>query len=183
MSKLISFREKLNVTQEEVAEKSGLSVRTIQRIEKGNSPKGYTLRKLAQALGVNENELLEAQETQHENLEVANLTLLKIINLSSLLFTFIPPVNILLPLIIMFTKKQFSPQAKQIVSVQILWTILAAIIFMLSSIVENLFSAGNKSILIVMILLILTNVFIILSNSASLDQNKKLRIKLNFSFI
>ncbi|HEY0057101.1 MAG TPA: helix-turn-helix domain-containing protein [Pedobacter sp.] len=183
MSKLISFREKLHLTQEEVAEKSGLSVRTIQRIERGTKPKGYTLRKLAQALGINENELLEAEETQEEKQEEVNLTLLKIINLSSLPFTFIPPVNILLPLLIMFAKKQFSSQGKQIVSIQILWTILSAIIFMLSSIVENLFSAGNKSILVVMILLILSNVFIILINSAGLDKSKKLRIRLNFNII
>lgn len=89
MSKLISFREKLNLTQEELAEKSGLSVRTIQRIESGANPKGYTLRKLAQALGINENELLEAREIQEENLE--DIMLLKLINLSSLPLTFIPP--------------------------------------------------------------------------------------------
>lgn len=31
------------MTQEELAEKSGVSVRTIQRIEAGTQPKGYTL--------------------------------------------------------------------------------------------------------------------------------------------
>jgi transcriptional regulator with XRE-family HTH domain len=33
MSELKKIREKQNLTQEELAEKSGLSVRTIQRIE------------------------------------------------------------------------------------------------------------------------------------------------------
>ena len=44
MSKLKNLREFQNLTQEELAEKSGVSVRTIQRIETGKKPKGYTLR-------------------------------------------------------------------------------------------------------------------------------------------
>ncbi len=44
MSKLKKIREKLNLTQEELSEKSGISVRTIQRIESGNEPKGQTLK-------------------------------------------------------------------------------------------------------------------------------------------
>ncbi|HBW81513.1 MAG TPA: DNA-binding protein, partial [Sphingobacterium sp.] len=56
MNKLQSLREKLNLTQEELAQKSNISVRTIQRIEAGQSPKGYTLRALAQALNVEESE-------------------------------------------------------------------------------------------------------------------------------
>ncbi len=41
------LREEKNLTQTELAEKSGLSLRTIQRIEAGNVPKGYTLKALA----------------------------------------------------------------------------------------------------------------------------------------
>ena len=51
MSKLQLLREKLHLTQEEVAQRSGISVRTIQLIEAGQVPKGYTLRSLAQTLG------------------------------------------------------------------------------------------------------------------------------------
>jgi len=46
MSRLLEFREKLNLTQEELSEKSGVSVRTIQRIEAGKEPRGYTLKTL-----------------------------------------------------------------------------------------------------------------------------------------
>ena len=41
------LREEKNLTQTELAEKSGLSLRTIQRTEAGNVPKGYTLKALA----------------------------------------------------------------------------------------------------------------------------------------
>lgn len=179
MSKLKKYREKLNLTQEELSDTSGISIRTIQRIESGNEPKGQTLKLLAKTLGIKENELLEKEETKIE----INSTLIKVINLSSLPFTIIPPANIIIPLVIMFTKKQFNPLAKQIVSIQILWLILAAIIFMLSSFMKNWFSLGNNFILVVMILLVLSNVFIILINAAEIDKKGKLFFRLNFSII
>ena len=59
MSILLELREKLNLTQEELADKANISVRTIQRIEAGTKPKGFTLEALSNALGVNKNVLLE----------------------------------------------------------------------------------------------------------------------------
>lgn len=179
MSKLKKEREKLNLTQEQLSEKSGISVRTIQRIESGNEPKGQTLQLLAKALGVHEDKLLEKEEAEIE----ASTTLIKIINLSSLPFTIIPPVNIAAPLIIMFAKRQFTPLTKQIVSVQILWTIIGFIIFMLSSFMKNWFSLGNPFVLIVMISLFLSNIFIILRNTAEIDKKGKLFFQMKFSII
>jgi transcriptional regulator with XRE-family HTH domain len=56
-SKVKILREQKNLTQTELAEKSGLSLRTIQRIESGQSLKGFTLKAIAQTL-----------ETEPENL-------------------------------------------------------------------------------------------------------------------
>ncbi|WP_407429823.1 helix-turn-helix domain-containing protein [Arcticibacter sp.] len=180
MSILLELREKSNLTQEELAERSGVSVRTIQRIEAGKEPRGYTLKALAKALEVDQKELVS------EDVEVVdrtNYTLLKIINLSSLPVTFIPFASILLPLLIMFFSKQFHPIAKQIVSVQIMWTISSAIVFMLSALSKNIFPNGSIFILVVMVLIVLSNICIILINTAGLDKNKSLRIKLPFSII
>ncbi|WP_281225494.1 helix-turn-helix domain-containing protein [Flavobacterium aquiphilum] len=179
MSKLNKIRKKINLTQEELSDRSGISVRTIQRIESGNEPKGQTLKILAKALGIQENELLQKQETADE----INLTLLKVINLSSLLFTVVPPINIVIPLMIMLVKKQFNPLTRQIVSVQILWTIFSVILFMLSSFIKNWFSLGSKFILVVMIVLVFSNVLIILRNTAEIDKKGKLFFCLNFSII
>ena len=52
MSKLCTYREKLKLIQDELAEKAGLSVRTIQRIESGVGPIGRTLRVLCHVLGI-----------------------------------------------------------------------------------------------------------------------------------
>ncbi|MBL4569272.1 MAG: helix-turn-helix transcriptional regulator, partial [Flavobacteriaceae bacterium] len=94
MSKLLYYREKLNLTQEELSNTSGISVRTIQRIEAGTIPKGHTLKVLAAALQIKENQLLK----KNEPLNDLDYTACKLINLSSLLFVFIPPLNILFPL-------------------------------------------------------------------------------------
>ena len=77
MNKLLSLREKLNLTQEELAEKSGVSVRTIQRIEAGVIPKGHTLKVLAKTLNIDENRLLEKNDKKLE----LNYSLIKLINL------------------------------------------------------------------------------------------------------
>lgn len=185
MSKLKIYREKQNLTQEELSDQSGISVRTIQRIESGVEPKGHTLKRLAKTLRIDENELLENKTLETEkNQIVFNATIFKIINISSLPFTVFPPANIVVPLIIMFAKKQFNPLAKQIISIQILWLIFAFIVFMLSAFSKKLFSLeSNNHMLIVMILLVLINVIIILRNSKEIDRNGKLYFNPHFSII
>ena len=179
MTKLTQYREQHNLTQEELAEKAGVSVRTIQRIEAGATPKGYTLKTLASVLGVAEDALRTT--TPAESLPTPHLV--KIINLSSLAFFILPFGNIILPLILMHYKKEVNTLTKQIVSVQILWTIISSVLIMLSPFIQKWFSLTRQLILIVIIVCVLTNLFIIIRNTVSLDQQNKLYIKLNFSFI
>jgi transcriptional regulator with XRE-family HTH domain len=104
MSKLLVIRQKLNLMQEELSEKTGISIRTIQSIEAGTSPRGHTLKALAKWLEIKETDLHVSRETNTEY----NVKLVKIINLSTLAFIAIPPLNILVPLLIML-KKNNSP--------------------------------------------------------------------------
>lgn len=191
MSRLKAIREQKNLTQEELSEKSKISVRTIQRIESGIEPKGHTLRVLAQVLKIEESELLHTRtQTINENDEVEktnaeekepqiNYSYIKIINLSSLIFTLLPPLNIFVPLMLMFTLKQNNSLARQIISVQMIWTVIAPITFMLGIFLKF----GKQFTLILMILIVLSNVFIILRNAAEIDRNKKLYFRLKFSMI
>lgn len=190
MSKLKFLRDLQNLTQKELSEKSGISARTIQRIETGKEPKGYTLRILAKALGVEESEL-QTQETEREYTKITekieeferailiNYSSLKLINLSSIPFIVIPPFNIIVPLILMLTMKQKNILTKELISVQILWTIIAPIVFMLGIFLK----LGHQFTLILMILIALSNVFIILRNAIEIDRNKKLRYNLKFSML
>jgi transcriptional regulator with XRE-family HTH domain len=178
MSKLTKYREKQNLTQDELAKKSGVSVRTIQRIEAGSIPKGHTLNVLSQALNVGRERLTE-EKTEPS----FNYKLIKLINLSSLPFVAIPLANIAIPLVIMYSKKEINSLTKQIVSVQILWTVISAVLFLLSPFISRLFSSENKLTLLVLIVSILLNICIIIWNAIAIDKNNDLSIKLNFSFL
>lgn len=194
MSKLRAAREQKNLTQEELSEKSKISVRTIQRIEAGTEPKGHTLRALAKALEIEEIALQDIimipdtddeavpeiiSEVKEEQQPEINYSLIKIINLSSLLFTLLPPLNILVPLLLMFTMKQRNSLVRQIISVQMIWTVMAPIVFMLGIFLK----LGRQFTLVLMIVIVLSNIFIILRNAAEIDRNKKLYFRLKFSMI
>lgn len=194
MSELKKIREKQNLTQEELAEKSGLSVRTIQRIEAGTEPKGYTLKALAASLEISENDLLTPIITIEESVvenpiieepisiveePIENWTLIKIINLSSLPLCWFPIANFLPPLLIMLISKQKSPLARQIISLQIILAVVAPIIFMLVVILK----LGKTSVTVTMIALTLVNVFVILRNAYQLDQKRGMCYKLNFNLL
>ena len=187
MSKLKFLRDLQNLTQQELSEKSGISARTIQRIETGKEPKGYTLRILARALGVKESEL-KTSETEGENAKITeefeeaiviNYSALKLINLSSIPFIVIPPLNIIVPIILMLTMKQKNILSKELISIQILWTIIALIVFMLGIFLK----LGHQFTLVLIIFIVLSNVFIILRNAIEIDRNKKLRYNLKFSML
>jgi len=190
MSELKKIREEKNLTQEELAEKSGLSVRTIQRIEAGTEPKGYTLKTLASTLEIPERDILipkiladkiEIEEpiltTKKE--EIFNSSLIKIINLSSLPFAWFPIANFLPPLLIMIFTKEKSETTKQIISLQIFLSIISPIIFLIVAFLK----LGSVSVMITMICLTLTNVYIILRNAYEIDKKQMLRYRLNFSII
>lgn len=195
MSELKKIREKQNLTQEELAEKSGLSVRTIQRIEAGTEPKGYTLKTLASSLDVSENDLLtpviaidesvvdnpivEEAILEIENEPIENLTLIKIINLSSLPLCWFPIANFLPPLLIMLISKHKSPIVKQIISLQIILAIIAPIIFMLVVFLK----LGKQSVMITIITLILADIYIILRNAYQLDKKQNLYYRLSFNLL
>ena len=189
MSKLKHVREQQNLTQEELAEKSGISVRTIQRIESGISPKGHTLKALSNGLKISEKELLNEQP-KIELLEKKTITIsgeenqidfskIKLINLSSVLFVVLPPFNILAPLIFCSILKQKNHLTNKIISLQIIWTILAPIIFMLGIFLK----LGHSFTIVLLIVIVLSNVFMILRNLVEIDKNKKLRYQLNFNII
>ncbi|WPO83494.1 helix-turn-helix domain-containing protein [Chryseobacterium sp. JJR-5R] len=191
MSELKKIREEQNLTQEELAGKSGISVRTIQRIEAGADPKGYTLKNLASSLNITEKELLardiqaeikiQAEEPffTGEKEESVNYTWVKMINISSLPFAWLPVANFLLPLLVMFFTKQNSSIAKQIISLQIFLAVISPVIFMIVALLK----LGSKAVLMTMILLTLSNIYIILRNAYEIDRKQKLFYKLNFSII
>lgn len=179
MNKLQSLREKLNLTQEELAQKSSISVRTIQRIEAGQSPKGYTLRALAQALNVDESEF-SAYDMPAES---ENLTWIKIINLSSLPFSILPPLNVLVPIAIMLLKKQHSYKARQLISIQIVSTLIAVLLMLVIFILNDWLGVKSNVKLLVPLCWILMNIIVILRNAIGLNKGENSRILPDISIL
>jgi transcriptional regulator with XRE-family HTH domain len=193
MSRLKALREQKNLTQEELSEKSGISARTIQRIETGKEPKGFTLRALAKALEIGEDKLRtnkidyaepDLNDTEQKDLipveiDIINYSYLKLINLSSIPFIILPPLNIVVPLVLMLALKQRNSLIKQLISVQIIWTIIAPILFILGVFLK----LGNQFTIYFLAFIAIANVYIILRNTLEIDKNKRLYYRLNFNII
>ena len=178
MSKLLEYREKHKLTQEELSKKTGISVRTIQRIESGIEPKGYTLRALAKSLNITEKELIENKVPNEE----PNYKLVNLINLSSLVVVFIPIASFVLPLIIILIKKQLNSITRQIITIQILWSGIMILVYLFGSIIF-VNELGRDIGIGILLFLVLSNAFIILRNSAELNKNDQLFFNLKFSII
>lgn len=179
MSKLLTIRQKINLTQEELFERSGISVRTIQRIEAGASPKGYTLKALAKGLGIPEDELLEKEEV----VSLDDTTWLKWINISALPFMIFPPLNVVAPLLLMFAGKQFTPVTKKILTIQIVWSLIAGVLILAVMMLNDMFAIRGNYMKLIPVVWLLVNAFIILQNAAAIARNKTLRIDLKFSLL
>lgn len=178
-NKVKILREARNMTQNELAEISGLSLRTIQRIEAGNILKGYTLKTIAQSL-----------ETAPENLligknEKSEVERAKIINLSALTGLIIPFGSIIFPLILTYKTKDSKNRelGKQIITVQIFLSLMLSFLMILSPFVQSAFSIQFPLFLIPLIAILSVKSLIVFANGISLNRKQTLSIKLKHNFL
>ena len=119
------LRNRKGLSQEELAEKTGLSLRTIQRIENGETePRGDSLKRLAAAFDVSPDEIAD-WTIQEDKGFLAEL------NLSALSFIVFPLLGILVPLIIWISKKDKIKNgneiAKEVLNFEITWAMIVFI--------------------------------------------------------
>lgn len=87
------LRLKKGITQEDLAEKTDISVRTIQRIESGEvDPRAYTLQAIATALEVDFEVLATSEAEAQETLHKKSSRWLPLLHLSGLLLLIVPPI-------------------------------------------------------------------------------------------
>lgn len=168
MVNILQLREKLNLTQDELSEKSGVSVRTIQRIEAGQVPSGYTLKALAKSLGVSEAELRNIPENQSGQ----DLKWIKTINLSSLLFVILPPLNLFVPLIIILVKKQDNPATRQLLSIQIIWTLIGILLFVFILMLNDWYGVPSSQTMLLPLAWLIGNTTNILTNAVKISDGQ-----------
>ena len=130
-SKIKDLRNRKGFSQEQLSEESKLSLRTIQRIEKGTSiPRGDTLIKLTQALEVTPDDLLEWTIIEDKGY----LTLL---NLSAISVLVQPLLGIIIPLVMWILKREkvklVDDTGRKLISFQITWTIIVYIVLILAT--------------------------------------------------
>lgn len=116
------FRTRKGMTQEELAESAGLSLRTVQRIENGEVvPRGDTLKRLAVALRVTPDDIIDWQVMEDRNVLI-------MLNLSQFGYLVAPFIGIIIPLVIWVQKKDkirhVDEIGKSILNFQITWTLL-----------------------------------------------------------
>lgn len=123
-------RKEKGITQEELADLSKVTVRTIQRIEYGESvPRSYTLRAIAKALDL-PYESLTAVEARRSPVDIKQQSdevrhFLKIFNLSCFSYIVVPWVHFLLPIFLLKRQRITDGNAlafsRKIVRQQIYW--------------------------------------------------------------
>lgn len=178
-NKVKILREEKNMTQTELAEKSGLSLRTVQRIEAGNSLKGFTIKAIAQALEAEPESLILSIE------ENSKIDRAKLINLSALSGLVFPYGGVIFPLLLTYKTKdpRNKELGKNIVSVQIILAVMVSLFMIISPFVQKALAIKFPLFIVFLIVFISLKLFVIFKNGISLNQKSDLYIKLKTNFL
>lgn len=150
--KISSLRKSRGLTQEELSENARVNLRTIQRIESGDTePRVTTLRALCSAMNVNIEEVIETGLQE-------NRSILFWLHLTPAAVYLLPLGNIILPLIIWLSHKDRTMHVREqgagIINFQIIWYVVTVIIIGILLIGLT----DYKSVEYMMLLLLVTNV-------------------------
>lgn len=167
------LRKRIGISQENLAEKSGLSLRTIQRIENNETmPRGDTLKRLAIALDTSPDELIDWKIKEDRNY-------LTLMNLSTLGFLFFPLLGIIIPLIMWTFKKDklkgVNELGKSILNFEISWCLSLFLCYIFIFVKIFIFRGTMSSIFMItipIIILYLFNIVMIIFNTIKINSNK-----------
>ena len=173
-AKVREYRTRKGMSQELLADESGLSHRTIQRIENSESnPTGDTLQRLSTALGVSPDDLIDWQINEDRGY-LANM------NLSALAFIPFPLLGILVPFIMWTVKKGqlkgLDEVGRDLINFQINWVLLLTLIpFIFFLVGESGLSLRLTFFSLVLFLssMYLINIVIVITNSLRIHNGKE----------
>ncbi len=178
--KISAKRKSKGFSQELLAENSGISLRTIQRIENSQSnPRPYTIKVIADALNIKSEDLFDIQNTGSEPLlSHSSESKINLINSSALLGILLPLFNIVAPFIFWSVNKahpQVNEKGKKVISFQILWFLITSLVllsthFLHYKITGELVSGRIPIVVVVYIALLIPNVFLTIKTSIQLKK-------------
>ncbi|WP_436516968.1 helix-turn-helix domain-containing protein [Ekhidna sp. To15] len=167
-------RKTKHLSQEELAHQSGISLRTIQRIEKGTvNPHGHTLKTLASALELDLSKIESGHSENHEGK-------LRTLNIIGLLVIIAPLIHVFIQLIYWRrkkTNKKGNQVESRIISFQIMWLLTTLFTFVLIHIISYLI-AGQSVIghfpyrLTTYIFLLILNAAIVANTAIQLNKHQ-----------
>jgi XRE family transcriptional regulator, regulator of sulfur utilization len=136
--KMVAARKAKGFSQAKLAELAQVNLRTIQRIEKGETlPRGYTLQSIARAL---DHPIDHFTVVVTGNLPGEVIRLLQVLNLSTLAYLVCPFGNIIVPILVWRNKKEdiraAGAIAARIINFQVLWTVVMSVALVLTVFVQ-----------------------------------------------
>lgn len=174
MSIIKNIREQNGYTQAELAKQSGLSLRTIQRLESSNKePKGHSLTVLSEAFNMKPYMLKEQFKTI-EHTKASETTSIRLINLSVLSFLGIPFGNIILPFILWRRNREskfVDELGRRIINVQIIFSTILSILLCFSPFISRILFSNTPIILIVLFVAYAINIVIVCNTAMRLQHN------------
>lgn len=173
MKKSLKEYRKINgLSQDELSKLSGISIRTIQRIEKNTtSASPFILKSLCKILKIDIKDL--GLENENKEFNIENIATIKQMNFLALCVLFIPLTNLILPAIFYWkNKEKLNTNASKILSFQILWTLIT-ITFLLLSAHFDIFKSGRFPIN-TYIFCVIINIYFIIETSIRLNKSKEI---------
>jgi transcriptional regulator with XRE-family HTH domain len=150
-ARIQTIRKSKGLSQEALAEEAGVSLRTIQRVEQGETvPRGYTVQALATALGVPLEALQDEPAPPVVTLVVegpapppalrSDAAQLQLLNLSALGFLLFPFLNLLGPWLLWRARRHDTEHAavlgRRVLGFQILWQVGCFFTYLLAVLVQ-----------------------------------------------
>lgn len=168
--KIAEIRKQKGFSQEELAENSKVSLRTIQRIEKDETdPRGATLKAICDVLGINIEDILDYGKVEDK-------TYLIFLHLSVLSFCVIPFGNLILPIILWLNKRDkiidVNIHGTNILNFQILWAIISNLMIFLFVIYKITHWGNPNSFIILFFTLYLMNFIYPIVNAILINNGK-----------
>ena len=126
--KISQIRKRKGISQESLSEDAKINLRTLQRIEKGDTnPHGDTMIRLSEALEIPLEDLVSYGL-------VDNYGYIKTVHFVTLIFVVLPLGNILLPMVLWLPKKDkirdLAYFSKKLLNFQITWSIITYVPFL-----------------------------------------------------
>ena len=179
--KVKELRTRRGLSQEQLADLTYLSLRTIQRIENGeNVPRGDTLKRLAVALNVSPDDIIDWRIQEDRNV-------LFMLNFSQFGLLAFPLLGIIIPLAIWIIKKDkvkdVDEVGKSILNFQISWVIALSFSFITTLLLSQKVHFGIGVLEVVIADFYIYAVLVILINAIKIRKGKGVQYKPAFRFL